>query len=100
MWADLREVARDLRALSGVFVLPKTTLAADPAPPSVTVDARAGDGVTWLVVIEREGVAVDVPLASSGIAVDALSGEVLDDDGALTLSLPPYGSRVVAVFAD
>ena len=98
VWADLREVARDLRSLSGILLLPKATLPGDPPPASVTVDARVGDGVTWLLVIEREGLSVDVPLASSGVAVDALSGEVLDDEGALTLALPPYGSRMVAVF--
>jgi dTDP-4-dehydrorhamnose 3,5-epimerase len=43
---------------------------------------------------------VAVDLRKSSATFGQWVGEVLDDDGALTLSLPPYGSRVVAVFAD
>ncbi|MEQ1571077.1 MAG: hypothetical protein ABMA64_35940 [Myxococcota bacterium] len=91
VWADLREVAADLRAASGVFQLPSVPW---DAPAGVRVDARAADGFTWVLAVEHTGASATVSLPEGAEVRDGWTLELLPPG---PLELGPYGSRLVAV---
>ena len=100
IWDDVREVARDLRRVSGILGLPP--LVTNVGASTVEVIARRGDGVTYVVFANTAPVATAITLPLTATAhrvVDVVTGSVVAENvsGEFVLPVAAYDARVLAL---
>lgn len=100
VWEDVREVARDLRRISGIFAL--SPVAMDLGVPGVSMRATRDATVTYVIIANQRDVPaqLDLPISPNAVRVVDVLNEIVvatDTTDSLRLTLAGHESRVLAV---
>lgn len=100
LWADVREVARDLRHLSGIWALPSVSM--NVGSPAASVVAKRRSEVTFVLVTNTgaSSIEVTIPVAPEATrVVDVMTQRSVAENPAdeLVLDLSGYETRVLAL---